>query len=155
MLQKYCFAICLTLLLSGCGSGDRTAQVAEIGATVMPFILDETTHIFEQLDNGGRQQVLADSGYADQVPLIQEHLQEEATRFASGDFHDPEAIHGDAMPGLHDLVMGHDRIVIEYSELPNGGQILYTSGDPELVGAIHQWFDAQVADHGAHAQAHR
>ncbi len=58
------------------------------------------------------------------------------------------------MPGLHDLVMGYERILIDYTSLPEGGQILYTTDDPDLVNAIHLWFDAQVSDHGAHAEGH-
>jgi hypothetical protein len=77
---------------------------------------------------------------------------EEAERFQGGDFHDPAMIHGDDMAGLHTLVTGADQISIVYSELPDGAQILYTTEDGDLVSAIHQWFDAQVLDHGSHAQ---
>ena len=145
----------------GCG-GERTSadtnrleEVAAIGAAVMPFDLDATTHVFEKTPEGGLQQVVSDTNDPEQILLIRQHLQEEATRFASGDFHDPAMIHGEEMPGLHDLVMGHERLAIEYGELPDGAQIRYSSGDPELVTALHMWFDAQLADHGQHAQAHR
>jgi hypothetical protein len=33
----------------------------------------------------------------------------------------------------------------------NGGRITYSTRDHALVAAIHTWFEAQVADHGAHA----
>ncbi len=156
-------------VLAACGSADpssestegqsaiaeREAAVAEAGAEVMPFDLERTTHIFEKLEDGGRQQVLADSDDPEQIRLIREHLGEEAERFAAGDFHDPEMIHGEEMPGLHALVVGHERLTIEYSEIERGAQILYSSGDPELVAAIHAWFDAQLRDHGDHARSHR
>ena len=51
--------------------------------------------------------------------------------------------------------MGHDRITISYGEVDRGAEIRYASEDPALVEAIHQWFDAQLRDHGEHAQSHR
>jgi hypothetical protein len=143
--------------LAACASSNleqRQAEVAEAGATVMPFDLDATTHVFEKLDDGGLQTVLADTDDPEQVALIRAHLAEEAERFAQGDFHDPTMIHGDDMAGLHTLVMGHDRMAIAYREVERGAEIRYTSEDPELVEAIHQWFDAQLRDHGEHAQSH-
>ena len=147
----------LLLLFAGCRStqvADRQAVVAERGSMVMPFDLERTTHIFDKLPDGGRQQVLSDDGDTAQIALIQTHLMEEAERFSRGDFHDPQMIHGDHMAGLHELMMGHDRIRIDYSPLPEGAEILYTTDDPDMVTAIHNWFDAQVSDHGRHAEGH-
>lgn len=135
---------------------ERQAMVAEVGQAVMPFDLDATTHIFEKTEQGGIQQVVADDpDDADTIAQIRTHLAEQEERFAQGDFHNPQMIHGTAMPGLHERMMGADQIVIEYSELPNGAQILYTTDDADLIAAIHSWFDAQVADHGQHAVDHR
>ncbi len=134
----------------------RLEEVATRGAEVMPFDLEETTHIFEKREDGGLQQVIADNASDDeQIRLIRVHLREEAGRFQQGDFHDPAKIHGADMAGLHELVMGHERITIVYSDLPAGAQILYTTADDQLVAAIHAWFDAQLADHGEHAAGHR
>lgn len=146
----------LTLLV-GCQpisseiSSARQLQVAERGAEVMPFDLERTTHIFTKMDNGGLQQVLSDDGDSAQIRLIREHLAEEAARFSQGDFHDPAMIHDADMAGLHELMMGADRLTIVYSDTDNGGQILYTTTDADLVSALHAWFDQQVADHGNHA----
>lgn len=142
--------------LIGCGehTADRHAEVAERGAMVMPFDLDRTTHIFDKQENGGLQQVIADDGDGEQIALIREHLMEEAERFSEGDFHDPAMIHGDDMAGLHELVTGADRLNIEYGEIDDGAQILYTTDDPLLVEAVHAWFDQQVSDHGNHAEGH-
>lgn len=133
----------------------RQAEVAEAGRTVMPFDLDATTHVFEKLQDGGLQTVVVDVEDPDQVALIRAHLAEEAERFARGDFHDPAMIHGDDMAGLHALVMGHDRLKVTYRDVEGGAEIRYATEDPRLVEAIHQWFDAQLADHGQHAQSHR
>mgnify|MGYP001825701568 CR=1 FL=1 len=102
-----------------------------------------------------QQQVVSDDGDAAQIALIRAHLAEEAAKFSQGDFHDPEMIHGEDMAGLHELVMGAERLSITYSDIESGGQILYTTEDADLVVALHAWFEQQVADHGEHAMAHR
>jgi mono/diheme cytochrome c family protein len=144
-------------LAVGCGSAtpDRQEQVAEIGAEVMPFDLERTTHIFEKLESGGLQQVVSDDGDGEQIELIRMHLADEAARFSRGDFHDPAMIHGDDMAGLHELTTGAERLTINYSDVEGGGQVLYTAEDDALVTALHTWFDQQVADHGTHAQVER
>jgi hypothetical protein len=155
------FLVVLLLGLAGCGGAaapdetssatERQELIATRGVEVMPFDLERTTHIFEKREDGGLQQVVADEpDDEEQIRLIREHLLEEAERFREGDFHDPAMIHGDDMAGLHELMLGAGRITIVYSELPDGAQILYTTGDTGLVSAIHGWFDAQLADHGAH-----
>jgi hypothetical protein len=148
----------IVVCVATCGDSNlerRQAEVAEAGRAVMPFDLESTTHVFEKRRDGGLQTVVADTDDPEQVALIRAHLSEEAKRFARGDFHDPAMIHGDDMDGLHALVMGHDRLTITYGDVERGAEISYGSDDPVLVEAIHQWFDAQVRDHGQHAQPHR
>lgn len=148
----------LACMTAACGTSrieQRQAEVARAGSAVMPFDLDTTTHIFEKTDTGGLQAVVADTDDPEQVALIRTHLAEEAERFSQGDFHDPATVHGPDMAGLHALVMGHERLAIAYREVARGAEIRYESTDPSLVVAIHQWFDAQLLDHGPHAQPHR
>jgi hypothetical protein len=131
------------------------AQVAARGAQVMPFDLDQTIHVFQRLDDGGRQAVTAKApANTQQIALIQSHLQLEADKFRRGDFSDPAYIHGEEMPGLAELRTGFSQIDIRYTALPNGGEIRYTTADPALVAALHRWFRAQVSEHGRHALDH-
>ena len=88
-----------------------------------------------------------------QVRLVREHLLEERGNFARGDFDDPARIHGMDMPGVAELSADYQMISVSYSELPAGAELRYTTSDPHLVDAIHAWFDRQVMDHGAHAEA--
>ncbi len=133
----------------------RREEVAQRGAEVMPFDLDQTTHVFEPTETGGVQEVVADDPTDEgQVLLIREHLEEEAEAFGRGDLSDPAAIHGEDMPGLRELEAGAARIDVRYSELPDGARITYASEDPALVSALHEWFEAQVSDHGDHASHH-
>ena len=152
-------AAAVALAPAGCGGDDnslaeRQAEVAERGAQVMPFDLDATTHTFTNTSDGGLQVVVADDpADADQIALIRDHLAEERDNFARGDFDDPAAIHGHDMDGVAELRAGYTDITVEYAERPDGAQLTYTSDEPELVEAIHAWFDRQVMDHGAHAEA--
>lgn len=150
-LQIFLFILLASLI----GCNNRQAHIAEMGAHVMPFDLDRTTHIFENQPEGGQQQVISDDDDQEQIDLIRNHLAEQAEKFAEGDFHSPAMIHGEAMPGLHELIMGHEKLVITYSDIEAGGQIVYQSNDEEIISAIHKWFDAQLTDHGSHAQDSR
>jgi hypothetical protein len=134
-------------------STERQAEVATKGRQVMPFDLDRTTHRFTKAATGGVQTVTADDSTDDQqITLIRQHLTEEVAAFGRGDFGDPATIHGGQMPGLDALQQGYQRITIRYAQQPTGAQITYTASEPNLVDALHAWFDAQVSDHGQHAE---
>jgi hypothetical protein len=131
----------------------RLDEVAERGAHVMPFDLEKTLHIFTKTENGGLQQVVVkDKSDAEQIRLIQSHLSKISGEFKRSDFSNPEKIHGESMPGLAELKKAKPgEIKIEYTELPDGAQIDYSSNSPKLIDAIHQWFDAQLSEHARHA----
>lgn len=129
----------------------RLEEVNQRGAQVMPFDLSRTTHIFKTDTNGGTQTVTAnDPSDSTQIKLIQAHLQEEAEKFSNGDFSDPATIHGADMPGLAELQQRADRINVKYEPLPSGARLRYSSNDPTLVSALHEWLGAQNMDHNGH-----
>lgn len=150
-------AIVSLVLLAACSarpaaSPERQAEVRARAPQVMPFDLNRTHHVFEKLPDGGLQTVsVKDPADTAQIRLVREHLREEAARFAGGDFADPMALHGHAMPGLAELKAGAARIAVAYAERPDGGVIRYRAGEPALVEALHKWFDAQLMDHGKDA----
>ena len=128
------------------------SAVASLAAAVMPFDLDATTHIFPDTDDGGVQDVVADDPTdAANVELIRRHLEDEVAKFRAGDFADPEAIHGAAMPGLSTLKERFAEIAVELTENDIGATITYRTDDADVVQAIHDWFAAQSSDHGDHA----
>lgn len=144
----------LALSASKGAEPNRQTMVHQMGAGIMPFDLDRTTHIFTMTETGGLQQVVAKSETdATQVQLIQQHLQHEAQRFASGDFSDPTALHGTAMPGVGLLSARAPALTVRYTPLPNGGQIAFDTDDIKLMTAVHQWFGAQLSDHGRDAMS--
>jgi len=129
----------------------RQATVRARGASVMPFDLNQTTHRFITLPDGGRQSVTAkDPTNQEQVRLIQAHLPDIVSRFQNGDFSDPTAIHGQDMAGVAELAASarQGRLQIVYTALRDGGQIKYTSRDQKTIAALHAWFAAQLSDHG-------
>jgi hypothetical protein len=131
----------------------RRAAVAARGAEVMPFDLAKTRHGFADLPDGGLQTVTAmDPADTLQARLVREHLQLEAAKFLRGEFADPMAIHGHAMPGVAELRQSAGKIRVAFAAIPAGATIRYTTGDPALVAALHRWFAAQRADHGGGAE---
>jgi len=143
------------LSVAGCAgspSSGHQEMIHDMGSQVMPFDLSKTKHIFEMNESGGIQKVvLRNQKDIDLLPTIRQHLMHEAMRFSVGDFSDPTSLHGTDMPGVKELEAGAPRIDIEYSEIPNGGQIIFKTGELSLITAIHQWFGSQLSDHGADA----
>lgn len=140
-----------------CGGEDasRQAQVAARGATVMPFDLKKTHHTFEQTPRGGVETVRTlDPVDSQQIALVRSHLEMESQNFSAGNFANPMAIHGMAMPGVNALAAAGSRLRVAYESLGDGARITYTSDAPAIVAAIHDWFNAQTMDHGTDASSH-
>lgn len=131
---------------------NRQAEVAARGEQVMPFDLERTTHSFTKTSTGGTQRVVSDDGDEGQIGLIRAHLITEAEAFGRGNFGSPERIHGIDMPGLAVLRQAGSALSVAYIDTPMGGQITYATSRPEVVAALHLWFDAQTSDHGNHAE---
>jgi hypothetical protein len=133
----------------------RQAEVAKLGADVMPFSLKATTHVLTKTAQGGVQRVVAKSpADAQQVKLVREHLRNIQTQFLKGDFSGPTHIHGAEMPGLSELKSAKPgQVAIDYKDVHAGAELTYRTADAKLVAALHQWFDAQLSDHGADATA--
>ncbi|HJV85210.1 MAG TPA: aspartate carbamoyltransferase [Noviherbaspirillum sp.] len=133
----------------------RQMDVATRGADVMPFDLAATTHVFTKTDFGGIQRVVTKAGGdTAQIELVRQHLQDIQASFQKGDFSGPSHIHGEDMPGLATLRAAKPgQLTISYSKVKNGAELQYRAHSPELVAALHTWFDAQLADHGHDAMA--
>lgn len=145
----------ISLVLVSCSGDDtesRQDEVADVGAAVMPFDLDATTHRFEPTDDGLVETVYADDpDDSANIGLIRDHLVEEEQKFERGDYGDPETIHGDEMPGLAELEAGADDVDVTFGETPDGARLVFRTDDPALVDALRRWGEAQTVDHGEHA----
>jgi hypothetical protein len=146
---------CAIVTFLACGGSpppSHQQHIHAMGAQVMPFDLDKTTHVFEMTEDGGIQQVLAkDYADAEQIRRIRQHLEHEAERFRAGDFSDPARLHGADMPGLRELSAGAADLSVKYATLPDGAELVFSSQDIRLITAVHRWFGAQLSEHGADA----
>lgn len=145
--------ISTTVLAVQPASEARLDEVVARGVHVMPFDLEKTLHIFNKVENGGVQQVIAkDKNDITQIALIRAHLSKIAREFNAGDFSNLVKIHGQNMAGLQAMKTAEKgSLNIVYKELPDGAQIDYSSQKADLIAAIHQFFDAQLSDHARHA----
>ena len=135
-------------------SAERQKEVREKGTQVMPFSLDQTLHTFDKTDTGGVQRVRASNAAADQVGMIRSHLNSIARSFNARDFSAPAHIHGADMPGMAEMKAAKPgELTVGYRELSDGAELDYVSHSPDIIAAIHRWFDAQLADHGSDATA--
>jgi hypothetical protein len=143
-------AAVLLAVLGGAPALAQTRQqtVRQRGTHVMPFSMDATMHRFEPTQTGGVMTVIVHDGDATQIALVRAHLQKEAAAFARGDYSDPAYIHGKSMPGLAALSAGTKRISVRYGSVADGATIAFRTTDLSLITALHQWFAAQVSDHG-------
>ncbi|OGB24694.1 MAG: aspartate carbamoyltransferase [Burkholderiales bacterium RIFCSPLOWO2_02_FULL_57_36] len=156
-MKKLGLLVLATIVLSSASAvsvaaADKARQdiVAKRGPDVMPFALNATTHIFTKTKTGGIQQVVVKSAKnTAQTRLIRAHLKEIAAQFSKGDFSGPSHIHGADMPGLAELKQADpSAIKVRYKDIRSGARIAYATDNPELVQALHKWFDAQLSDHG-------
>lgn len=128
-------------------------EVEKVGGAAMPSDLELTTHRFQKTLFGGVQTVVADNAdYSRQIMLIREHLADEVDAFRRGDFRDPETFHGADMPGVATLESRSDLLRVDLLDRPDGASIVFRTRDQAVRQALHTWFDAQVHDHGAHAE---
>ena len=132
-------------------SPEPVDEMRQRAQQVVPYTLDQALQTFTKTVHGGVQHVVAKS--ADdtrQIKLIQAHLLEISSQFRKGDFSVTERMHGADMPGLAQLKTAQtDDIKFEYKALENGAQIHYATEYPQFVQALHEWFDAQMIEHGS------
>jgi hypothetical protein len=99
---------------------------------------------FQDTPSGGVESVLAvDRGNAGEVQRIRSRLATEAERFSNDELPRVAKLNGRALPALTELAGKWDRVLVTYTNVPGGARIAYTSGDPAVVAAIHDWFAAR------------
>ncbi|HSJ08102.1 MAG TPA: hypothetical protein VK936_15460 [Longimicrobiales bacterium] len=113
-----------------------------------------STHLFDDLPDGGRIELQRDVDDPEGVAVIRRHLQDIAAAFQAGDFSTPRAVHDRDVPGTDVMAERRAGIRYTYVELPRGGQVIITSHDPDAVAAIHRFMAFQRADHRAEGHDH-
>ena len=140
--------------MSDSTSMHRQHMIHSESPMVMPFDMNKVTHYFIKDVNGGILIIKTkDMKDTTQAALVQSHLKKECTIFSNADFRDPKTLHGMNMPGLDILSGAKGKFKVEYKKLTDGAQLTFVSTQSEVINAIHQWFDAQLRDHGSDAKS--
>jgi hypothetical protein len=111
----------------------------------MPFDVREATHAFTKTPTGGVQRVVAKSAdNTPQIEMIRAHLTRRFLRAGSRAWR--------RYAGACGIASGKGwRTKTRYHDIRSGAEAEYFSDNPKIITAVHDWFDAQLADHGADA----
>lgn len=125
------------------------AALQERGAAAMGVDQYSSSHVFEDLPDGGRIVLQRDSADATGTATIRAHMEDIAGRFAAGDFTIPGVVHAQEVPGT--TVMAERKAKIRYASdtLPRGGQVRITTTDAAAIKAVHEFLAFQRVDHRA------
>jgi hypothetical protein len=148
------------MALAACGGGHGDAGHADTafaslqgrGAAAMGVDQYTSSHVFEDLPDGGRIVLQRDSADAAGADTIRAHMRRIAAAFARGDFTIPGFVHAQEVPGTRLMAAGAERISYTADTLPRGAQVRITTSDTALVRAVHAFLDFQRREH--HAGAH-
>lgn len=152
------FGVAALLAACGGGAGESTdtasadssfAALQERGKEAMGVDQYTSTHVFEDLPDGGRISLQRDTIDSAGTATIRAHMQDIAARFRDGDFSIPGMVHAQEVPGTK--VMAERRVHIRYAAdtLPNGAQVRITTTDPAALKAVHEFLAFQRMDHRA------
>lgn len=122
------------------------------GKMAMGVDQNASKHVFDDLADGGRIELQADSADSTAIGAIRAHLQTVASAFKAGDFSTPAFVHSGAVPGTDVLAAKRSAVTYQFAPLARGGEIRITTRDPEALHAIHQFLAYQRREH--HAAGH-
>ncbi len=74
---------------------------------------------------------------------------------SSADFNDPQTLHVKDKPCLGISSATKGKFDVKYYEIPDGAELIFESEDTTVIGAIHNWIDAQSKDQGNDAKLRR
>jgi hypothetical protein len=159
------YYLIIPALLLGCSTANRADDAAPTtdssfaalqarGAEAMGVDQYTSSHVFEDLPDGGRIVLQRDSVDAAGAQVIRTHMEDIARRFALGDFTIPGMVHAQVVPGT--AVMAERRATIRYvaDTLPRGGQVRITTTDSASLAAVREFLRFQRMDHRAAGHDH-
>ena len=148
--------LALAVFASACGGGGTAdedsafAAVQERGRTAMGVDQYTSTHVFEDLADGGRV-VLDRDDAADTAGIrtVREHMRVIEAAFRRGDFTLPGQVHAREVPGTR--VLGERDESIQYAAVdrPKGAELRITTRDSSALAAIRAFLAFQRTDHRA------
>jgi hypothetical protein len=131
-------------------SDSAFAALQQRGESAMGVNQYTSQHVFEPLPDGGRVVLQRKESDPKGEATIRAHMLTIAAAFSRGDFALPGFVHATSeVPGTE--VMKRLRRDITYSprDLPEGGEVVISSKNPEAVAAIHKFLAFQRMDHRA------
>ena len=117
------------------------------GAGTMGVDQYASRHLFEDRPDGGRIELQMREADSVGVAAIRTHLQKTAEEFRGGVFRAPEATHAMVVPGTAVMTERKGMIQYQYRPLPQGGEILIATDDPQALAAVHEFLAFQRSDH--------
>lgn len=134
-------AILVALAVAPALARNSSPDNARIG-----FTRGSVRETFIPTSYGGIEEAVVITPNAAAVKELQAQTRKRAAAFARGDFIDPTNPHGDLVPGLREMRNQWNKMHVRYNDLPNGSRIRYSTSDPVMVEALHQWFVARAVN---------
>jgi hypothetical protein len=128
------------------------AAMQERGKSAMGVDQYTSSHIFEDLPDGGRIVLQRNPPDTTGTGAIRAHLATIAASFSRGDFDVPGFVHAQDVPGTQVMAARRAEITYFADTLPRGGQVRITTHDSTAVAAVHQFLACQRSAH--HAAGH-
>jgi hypothetical protein len=123
-------------------------QMEHRGNQGMGFDQQKITHHFLLRKNGGAILVTANStDDKTSKEEIQMHLRHIERAFKSGDFDIPMFVHDQTPPSVSTMTKLKDQIKYKYERADNGGRVVISSANAEVVAAIHEFLKFQIQEH--------
>lgn len=136
--------------LAGLPTDSAFAAVQDRGAAVMGVDQYTSTHVFEDLPDGGRiifeRQDASDSSG---IAVIRAHMREIASAFARGDFTAPGLVHARDVPGTRVMITRRNAIAYRAVDRPRGAEVRITTTDTTALAAVREFLAFQRMDHRA------
>jgi hypothetical protein len=143
------------LALLGCTRRDDTgrtdtafAALQHRGETAMGVDQYTSQHVFEPLPDGGRIVLQRKQSDPAGEAQIRGHMRTISQAFTNGDFALPGFVHAMGnVPGTMTMKRLKNEITYAPRDLPNGGEVVISTRNPEAVSAIHEFLAFQRMDH--------
>jgi hypothetical protein len=150
------YLIAAAALLVACsrsktGQSDSAyAQLQKRGETAMGVNQYTSQHVFEPLPDGGRIVLQRKENDPAGEATIRAHMRTIATSFSAGDFALPDFVHATMeVPGTATMKRLQKEIAYTPRDLPDGGEVVISTKNPEAIVAIHDFLAFQRMDHRA------
>jgi hypothetical protein len=132
---------------SKASSDSAFAAMQARGKMAMGVDQYESAHRFDVLPDGGRIALEMNANDSLSITQIRAHLKLIEHAFEAGDFTTPAFVHMRSMPGTATMARRKAVIKYSYADLERGGEVRITSRDPRAIAAIHEFLEAQRAEH--------